>query len=139
MPTDYKDPGPTAQKIEDLIKWVRPIVRRWPKLDRETLGKDVMDSLHQMLALATKARMHYYNQSTLRDLDIAKELAKVFMREAVETTYTDKTGNVRYLLTTHSYGVWSKYIDEIGRLIGGWKNASEAKKSDSESKKSSKT
>ena len=129
MPTDYNDPGPTAQKIEDLIRWARPIVRRWPKLDRETLGKDVMDSLHQMLALATRARMHYYNQTTLRDLDIEKELAKVFMREASETTYKDKTGNVRYLLNAHSFGVWAKYIDDIGRLIGGWKAKADEKKS----------
>ena len=128
MPTDYNDPGPTAQKIEDLIKWVRPIVRRWPKMERETLGKDVMDSVHAMLALATRARMHYYNQTTLRDLDIEKELAKVFMREASETSYKDKAGNVRFLINTHSYGVWSAKITEIGKLIGGWKAKAEEKK-----------
>lgn len=128
MPTDYNDPGPTAQKIEDLIKWVRPIVRRWPKMDRETLGEDVMDSLHQMLALATRARLHYYNQSTLRDLDIEKEIVKVFMREATETAYKDKAGNLRKLLETHSYGVWCEKIAEIGRLIGGWKARADEKK-----------
>ena len=62
METDYNNPGPTCQKIEDLIRWVRPIVRRWPRAERETLGADVMNQLHTMYRLATKARLHYYNK-----------------------------------------------------------------------------
>lgn len=129
MDTDYSNPGPTCQKIEDLIRWVRPIVRRWPRVDRETLGEDLMNALRMMLRLATKARLHYYNRSTLRDLDIEKEIAKVFMHEASKTSYTDKRGNVRYLIEAHSFGVWCSMIEEIGRLIGGWINKTEAKTS----------
>ncbi|MBQ9211065.1 MAG: hypothetical protein IJ153_05655 [Clostridia bacterium] len=129
METDYNNPGPTCQKIEDLIRWVRPIVRRWPRAERETLGADVMNQLHTMYRLATKARLHYYNKSTLRDLDVEKEMLKGFMREASRTSYTDKRGNVRYLIEVHSYGVWCGMIEEIGNLIGGWIKKAEAKTS----------
>ena len=127
-PSDYNSPGPTTQKIEDLIKWVRPIIRRWPKLERDTLGKEIMDDLHRMKHLSIRAGLHFYNQSTLRDLYIEKKYAESDMREASETTYVDKKKQVRHLIEVHSLGVWAQKIDEIGALIWGWKEKAEAKK-----------
>lgn len=128
-PSDYNSPGPTTQKIEDLLKWVRPIIRRWPKLDREDLGASILEGLRTMKHMSIRAGALYYNQTTLRDLYIEKKSVESDMREASETTYQDKKKQVRKLIEVHSYGVWCEKIDEIGKMIWGWKEKAEAKKS----------
>ena len=79
-----------------------------------------------MLRLATKARLKYYSKTTLTELDTEKEILKVYLREANETTFRDKRGEMRKLLSNHTYGVWSEKVVEIGKLIGGWIQAVKA-------------
>ena len=120
---DTSNPGPCCQKIEDMIFYARPIVRRWPALDKYTLGEDIMREMLNMLRLATKARLRYMNKSTLAELDTSKAVLEAFIRDANRTVFTAKDGRERRLLTDHSYGVWSGMLKEIGALIGGWINS----------------
>ena len=122
------NPGPCCQKIEDMILYARPIIGRWPPFHRYTLGEDIMREMYTMLRLATKARLRYMNKSTLQDLDTSKEVLSIFVKQANSTTFTDRNGNNRRLLTDHSYGVWSDKIREIGALIGGWINSVNGRK-----------
>ena len=86
-----------------------------------------------MLRLATKARLKYYNKTTLQELDTEKEILKIYLREANATKFRDKRGEQRKLLSDHTYGVWSEKVVEIGRLVGGWissiKNEKDGEKS----------
>ena len=120
MAVDFGYIGPTCQKIEDMIAFARPIIGRWPPFYRYTLGEDIYRQMIQLLRLATKARLKYYNKTTLQELDTEKEILKVFIRQANKTAFTDKSGNDRKLLSDHTYGVWAEKLVEIGRLIGGW-------------------
>ena len=117
------NPGPCCQKIEDMIDYARPMLQRWPPFFRYTLGEEIMNEMLLMLRLATKARLRYMNKSTLQDLDTSKEVLKAFVRSANRTVFTDRNGEERRLLSNHSFDVWSGYIEEIGKLIGGWINA----------------
>ena len=65
-------------------------------------------------------------KTTLTELDTEKEILKVYLREANETTFRDKRGEMRKLLSNHTYGVWSEKVVEIGKLIGGWIQAVKA-------------
>ena len=76
--------------------------------------------LISLLRLATKARLKYYNKTTLQELDTEKEILKALMRQANKTVFVDKKGEQRRLLSNHSYGVWAEKMVEIGKLIGGW-------------------
>lgn len=125
MAVDFSYIGPTCQKIEDMIDYARPIISRWPPFYRYTLGEDIYRQMILLLRLATKARLKYYNKTTLQELDTEKEILKVFVRQANKTAFTDKSGNDRKLLSDHSYGVWAEKLVEIGKLIGGWLNAIE--------------
>lgn len=116
-------PGPCCQKISDMILYARPIISRWPALDKYTLGEDIMHEMLTMLRLATKASLRYMNKSTLTDLDTSKEVLKMFVRQANSVIFTDKSGKQRRLLSDQSYGVWSEQLKEIGSLIGGWINS----------------
>ena len=117
---DAGNPGPCCQKIEDMLDYARPIIQRWPPFHKYTLGEEIMREIYTMLRLATKARLRYMNKSTLADLDTSKAILDVYLRQANRTVFHDRGGNERRLLTDHSYGVWSGYMEEIGKLIGGW-------------------
>ena len=109
-----------CQKIEDLIEYARPILNRWPPFYRYTIGEQIYLELISLLSLATKARLKYYNKTTLQELDTEKEILKALMRQANKTVFVDKKGEQRRLLSNHSYGVWAEKMVEIGKLIGGW-------------------
>lgn len=123
MKVDYAHIGPTCVKIGDMEKYGREVIGRWPKFYRDDLGADIKAQMRKMLTLATRARLKYYNKTTLTDLDIEKEVLKVLLREANETLFTARNGEKRQLLSDHSYGVWAEQVTEIGKLIGGWINA----------------
>lgn len=123
MADEFRSFGPCCIKIADMMKYGREIVGRWPRFYRDDLGKDIKSQMREMLRLATKARLKYYNKTTLQELDTEKEILKVFLREANDTTITTKKGETRKLLSDHSYGVWSEKVIEIGKLIGGWMEA----------------
>lgn len=126
---DRSNPGPCCQKIDDMIQYARPIVERWPSFHKRSLGVDIMQEMYTMLRLATKARLRYMNKSTLPDLDTSKAVLDIFIQQANKIIFTDKSGKTRRLLTDQSYGEWSKKIDEIGALIGGWMNSVSGRKS----------
>lgn len=126
---DRSNPGPCCQKIDDMIQYARPIVERWPSFHKRSLGVDIMQEMYTMLRLATKARLRYMNKSTLADLDTSKAVLDIFIQQANKIVFTDRSGNTRRLLTDQSYGEWSKKIDEIGALIGGWMNSVSGRKS----------
>jgi hypothetical protein len=126
---DKSNPGPCCQKIDDMIQYARPIVERWPSFHKRSLGVDIMQEMYTMLRLATKARLRYMNKSTLADLDTSKAVLDIFIQQANKIIFTDKSGKTRRLLTDQSYGEWSKKIDEIGALIGGWMNSVSGRKS----------
>lgn len=121
-------PGPCCKKIDDMIRYGRPMLQRWPPFFRYTLGEDILQEMYTMLRLATKARLKYMNKTTLADLDVSKAILDVLLRQANSITFADRGGNERRLLTDHTYGVWSGYIAEIGRLIGGWMQSVEGRK-----------
>ena len=126
---DRSNPGPCCQKIDDMIQYARPIVERWPSFHKRSLGVDIMQEMYTMLRLATKARLRYMNKSTLADLDTSKAVLDIFIQQANKIIFTDKSGKTRRLLTDQSYGEWSKKIDEVGALIGGWMNSVSGRKS----------
>lgn len=123
MAVNFGNIGPTCQKIADMIEYGRPIVARWPRFYRDDLGRDIKQHMREMLRLATKARLRYYNKTTLAELDVEKEMLKIALREANRSTFKDKSGRERQLLSDQSYGVWSERIVEIGSMIGGWMRA----------------
>jgi hypothetical protein len=58
----------------------------------------------------SRCKKRYYKKTTLEDLDIELDL----LRELVSESFESK------LINVHKYEVWSRYINEIGKMIGGW-------------------
>jgi len=112
--------GPCCQRIEDMLKYAQPILGKWPPFYRYTLGEQMQNEMLTMLRLATKARLRYYNKTTLADLDTSKAVLECFLRQANEIEFTDRSGNRRRLITDKNFESWSLRITEIGKIIGGW-------------------
>ena len=113
-----------------MRQYGRSILDKWPRYWKSTLGADIENEMLSMLRLATKARLHYMNQSTLKDLDVSKAMLDMFLREANATMFTDKKGEKRRLLTNQSYGTWTGFTVEIGKLIGAWIKSTADRKTD---------
>lgn len=114
----------TRQKVEDMIDYATPIIERWPKLYRYTLGERIMNQMYEIAELCTAAQTKYYKKTTMQDIDIKKEQLLQMVRRASRTQYdaNGKNGeNVKkQLLSAQNYEVWSAKILEIGKLLGGW-------------------
>lgn len=117
---DFDKIGPCCQKIEDMMQYASEIIDHWPPYHKYTDGEEIRKQMLLLLRLATKARLRYYNKTTLAELDTEKEVLKTLIRATNATTFTDRKGQKRRLLSDHSFGVWNEKIVEIGRLIGGW-------------------
>lgn len=88
------------QKSDDLLNRVDGVVNRWPRLYKNSYG----ERLYKLLA------------------DMEDRIAK--------TTFTDKRGEKRGLITPGQHEEWVLLNIEIGRIIGGWLKQQAERKDD---------
>ena len=65
--------------------------------------------MNQLLALTITEEKKYSKKTTIEYMDIENEKLQTYIRVAMNLGY----------LSRHKYGVWSGYLDEIGKMIGG--------------------
>lgn len=111
------------QKIEDLLCRIDGVTPRWPAIYRYSHGERLYRLLDDMEALCVAANKKYFKKTTLQDLDIKNAQLQILIFRLYKTTYTDKTGRKRSLITDGQHAEWKKYTVEIGKLIGGWMGA----------------
>jgi hypothetical protein len=97
-------------KLEDLDAYSHQVALQFPKYERHVLAAEIRQALNQMLHLTVRAAKRYHKKTTLQDLDIEVEFLRALVRKARRLGY----------ITPRRYEVWSRHIDEIGRMVGGW-------------------
>lgn len=105
------------EKIADMIAYGKPAVDNFPRRERQT-ADEIRATMLNMLRLAIKIEKKYYSKTDLRDLDIELDTLRHFIRFAQDKRYY--TPNVAPPLSFKKYEVWSKMLNEIGRIIGGY-------------------
>ena len=105
------------EKIGDMIKYGKQAVTHFPNRERESADA-IRASMLKMYRLAIELEKKYYKKTTLQELDIELEVLRHFIRMAQDKTYYDIT--TAPSLSFKKYEYWSKLLDEIGRLIGGY-------------------
>ena len=112
------------EKIGEMMKYALPIVNTFPRRERK-LADILRDSMMEMYRLATRLERKYYKKTTREDLDIELAVLKEFVVIASDKDYH----GAKYAppLTLHQRETWSRYNAEIGRIIGGYKKAVEAR------------
>ena len=108
------------QKIDDLLNRVDDVVGRWPRLYKNSYGERLYALLADMEELCIAAAKKYHKKTTLQELDIKNAQVRIHIRRIAKTTYTDKRGEKRSLITPGQHEEWVMLNIEIGRIIGGW-------------------
>jgi len=98
------------QKTYDMILYAYPVLRQFPKSEKHTLAAEIKKTMFNMVRLITRANKEYRKADFLRQLDAELELLRTQVRLSVELRF----------IPMKKYEVWSRYLEEIGKMLGGW-------------------
>lgn len=116
------------EKIYEMIMYGNPKLKDFPKTERYVLAGDIRKTMYTMLEMAVRLEKKYYKKTTLQDLDIEVDVLRNLLRLAKDLDLYPKQ---KPCLDFHSWEVWIRKVDEIGRMIGGymaWVNSREKQK-----------
>ena len=98
-----------TQKILDMMAAGYNYMQQYPKSVKYSLCTDIRHAMDVLLERALEAEKKYYKKTTYRDLDIANAKLKSYLRISNQLGY----------LKNRPYEIWSRYLVEIGNMIGG--------------------
>ncbi|WNF36392.1 diversity-generating retroelement protein Avd [Bacillaceae bacterium IKA-2] len=98
------------QKTYDMIVYGYTSLRQYPKSEKHTLVAETKQCMYELLSLLIRANKRYYKKTTLQDIDIELEKLRYFVRLA----------NALEFLPFKKYEYWSRLLNEIGKMLGGW-------------------
>jgi hypothetical protein len=109
--------GPALEAMYPFMLWLVPAIDKFPRSQKFVLGDriestalDVMDAL--VAATYTRGR-----DSLLADANLGLERLRFFMRLSFDLR----------LIDTKRYEHAARCIDDVGRMIGGWLKAHNAR------------
>jgi len=110
--------GPALEAAYRFQLWLIPTVDKFPRAQRFLLGDRIqataLDLIERLIeATYSKARMGHLTQANL-----AVEKLRMLFRLAAELRYLD--------LRRYEYA--ARHLEEIGRMIGGWRKMHHADK-----------
>jgi len=100
------------EKTKEMLSYGNQALVSFPKSERFSLVVDIKNSMYAIFRLCIVANKKYYKKTTLQDLDIEVEVLRGFLAYAVSP-------DVKYL-SIRKYEIWSKKVNEIGKILGGW-------------------
>lgn len=98
------------QKTEEMIAYGYSAVAQFPRAERHVLSQEIRTTMWRLLRLIIQCNRRYFKKTTMQDVDTELDLLRSQVRIATELGY----------LPFKRYEVWSRMLDEIGRMIGGW-------------------
>lgn len=102
--------SPIFVKTHDFLLWLVPQTLKFPKCQRFVLAQRLHASALSFYELLIRARKVRPNQTILVDADVELEKVRFHLRLAHELG----------LLSGGQYEHASRFVVEIGRLLGGW-------------------
>jgi len=99
------------QKMQELLEYGYTALRQFPKSEKFGLAADIKKQMYDVLRFIIIANKRYHKKTTIQELDISHEI----LRRQIEMAKTLK------FLPFRKYEIIITRVDEIGRLIGGWK------------------
>jgi len=98
------------QKHYDLTLYAFPIINKYPRDMRFTLGQQTHDCLLDIAKLIVKANRERNKMKSLWEIDGKIEELRLLTRLAKDMR----------MLSVKQYGLIHERVNEIGRLLGGW-------------------
>lgn len=108
MDKDFK----ILQKTYDMILYGNVCLKQFPKHEKHVMAADIRKTMSEITHLIIRANKKYHKKTTLQEIDIELDWLRMQIRLAADP-------KVRYL-PLRKYENWSKMLNEIGRMLGGW-------------------
>lgn len=109
------------RRVYEYLFWLRPTVERFAKAHKYSLGIEMQSQAMDLLKLVIRA-----NYASFKDEDIAEALVTC----EVERVYVRLAFEYR-LLSPRQFAFAAEKLEEIGRLLRGWKNSENGKTANS--------
>jgi hypothetical protein len=104
-------------KVYEMIRYGSPVLMQFPRQEKYVLAEKIRSTMYDVFELVITLENKHYKKTTLGDLDTKIDVLRHFVRLAADDQlYPDK----KPCISLKKYEVWSKKIDEIGRMIGGY-------------------
>ena len=85
-------------------------LRQFPRSEKHTFAAEIKKTMIKLLRMIISTNKKYHKKTTMRKLDTELELLRTYIRLARDLEF----------LPFKKYEIWSKKLEEIGKLIGGW-------------------
>lgn len=93
-----------------MIGYGYTVLKQFPKSERHVLSQEIRQTMWRLLRLIIICNRRYHKKTTMQDLDAELDLLRSQVRTAMQLGF----------LSFRSYEVWSRHLDELGRMVGGW-------------------
>jgi len=98
------------QKTYDMIQYGYQALKQFPRSEKYTFAAEIKMTMIELLKLIISTNKKYHKKTTMRKVDTQLELLRTYLRLARDLEF----------LSFKKYEIWSKQLEEIGKLIGGW-------------------
>ena len=114
-------------KYIEMLKILNIYLNHFPRHEKYALCNLIRNTAYNLYNLITEAQKRYHKKTTLTNMDIMHEQLRMQVRLAYELGYFQfKDGKINEKSPDeqafHRLTVLQEFIDEIGRMIGGWIN-----------------
>jgi hypothetical protein len=104
-----------VSKAYDFVLWLLPKVEKFSRAYRFTVGERLSATGLDVLLLLVEASYSTRKEETLHEATRKINSVRYLLRLAKDLK----------LLTVDSYGFAAERLDEIGRMVGGWRKSVE--------------
>jgi len=102
--------GKLLFKVEALDLYSHQAILQFPKSEKFSLGLDIKNCINRIYRLGVASWKKYYKKTSLSELDVEVEVLRLLIRKSFKLHY----------INLHKYEIWTYYVNEIGKMIGGW-------------------
>lgn len=114
------EPFKLKEKIYDMILYGSPALEQFPKSERFLLAADIRSSMYELLRYSIILEKRYYKKNTIEEMDIELDKLRHMVRMAADKRlYPNRAPCLHF----RKYEYWAKLLDEIGKMIGGYKKS----------------
>lgn len=97
-------------KVQEMIVWAYGTLKNFPKSETHVLSAHMRDTMYEILQKVLVVNRRYHKKTTMQDLDANLDFLRSLIIIARDLSF----------LKFKQYETWSRQIEEIGRMIGGW-------------------
>lgn len=114
---ERNEPAVVVGKTYDLTLWLLPKVEKFPRSYRFSVGDRLVAVSLDLLTLLVDAAYSRDKQQHLEQVNLKSNTLRYLLRLAKDLR----------LLSEDSYAFAGEKVDEIGRMIGGWRKGKSAR------------